>query len=31
LVVAEARKTCAELKDKIAVSLLPDRMSKKKK
>lgn len=31
LVVAEARKTCAELKDKIAVSLLPDRMIKKKK
>lgn len=31
LVVAEARKTCTELKDKIAVSLGPDRLKPKKK
>jgi hypothetical protein len=31
LVVAEARKTCTELKDKIAVSLGPDRLRSKKK
>jgi hypothetical protein len=31
LVVAEARKTCTELKDKISVSLGPDRLKAKKK
>jgi hypothetical protein len=30
LVIAEARKTCTELKDKIAGSLGPDRLKKKK-
>jgi hypothetical protein len=31
LVVAEARKTCTDLKDKISVSLTPDKLKPKKK